>query len=63
MFGPDNATTGRSSDREQATMLPLDFVRKHGFDREFQAHYGVEFSHATDKSVTDCEGLLNPATL
>ena len=37
VFGPDNATTGRSRDREQATMLTLDFVRKHGFDREFQA--------------------------
>ena len=55
VFGGDNATTGRSSDREQATMLALDFVRKHGFDREFQAHYGLEFSYMMDKSVTDLD--------
>lgn len=55
VFGGDHATTGRSSDREQATMLTLDFVRKHGFDREFQAHYGLEFSYAMDKSVTDLD--------
>jgi hypothetical protein len=55
VFGADNATTGRSSDREQATMLALDFVRKHGFDREFQAHYGLEFSYTMDKTVTDLD--------
>jgi hypothetical protein len=55
VFGDGNATTGRSSDREQATSLTLDFVRKHGFDREFQAHYGMEGSWVMDKSVTDLD--------
>jgi Peptidase family M41/ATPase family associated with various cellular activities (AAA) len=55
VFGKDNATTGRSHDRQVATELALDFVRKHGFDREFQAHYGLEYSYAMDKSVTDLD--------
>jgi Peptidase family M41/ATPase family associated with various cellular activities (AAA) len=55
VFGEANATTGRSADREQATMLALDFVRKHGFDREFQAHYGLEYSYVMDKTVTDLD--------
>ena len=55
VFGGDHATTGRSGDRERATMLTLDFVRKHGFDREFQAHCGLAFSYAMDESVTDLD--------
>jgi hypothetical protein len=55
VFGEDNATTGRSSDREAATSLILDFVRKHGFDREFQAHYALEGAWVMDKSVTDLD--------
>jgi hypothetical protein len=35
--------------------LALDFVRKHGFDREFQAHYGLEYSYVMDKTVTDLD--------
>jgi hypothetical protein len=55
VFGDMNATTGRSHDREQATMQTLDFVRKYGFDREFQAHYGLDFSYVMDKTVTDLD--------
>ena len=55
VFGDGNATTGRSTDREQATVVTLDFVRKYGFDREFQAHYGMEGSWVMDKSVTDLD--------
>ena len=55
VFGDENATTGRSTDREQATAITLDFVRKWGFDREFQAHYGLEGSLVMDKSVTDLD--------
>ncbi len=55
VFGGDHATTGRSQDRQTATELALDFVRKHGFDREFQAHYGLDFSYAMDKTVTDLD--------
>ncbi len=62
VFGDGNATTGRSADREQATSITLDFVRKYGFDREFQAHYGMEGAWVMDKSVTDLECGKNDGT-
>ena len=39
IFGPDQASIGRSNDREQATVLAIDYIRKFAFEREFQAYY------------------------
>ena len=39
IFGPEQASIGRSNDREQATALAIDYIRKYAFEREFQAHY------------------------
>ncbi len=55
VFGEDNASTGRLSDREQATTLALDFVRRYGFDSEFYANYTLSDEHAMDKWTTDTD--------
>jgi hypothetical protein len=55
VFGEGNATIGRSNDREIATQLCIDIVRRYGFDPEFQAHYGMEGMYMMDKSVTDSD--------
>jgi cell division protease FtsH len=55
VFGDNNASTGRRSDREQATMLALDFVRRYGFDDEFYANYTLGEEHAMDKRTTDTD--------
>ncbi len=55
VFGPGHASIGRASDREQATMVITDYVRKYGFDVEFQATYTLEFGYAMDKSATDID--------
>ena len=55
IFGEANASTGRLTDREQATGLALDFVRKYGFDQEFHANYALDDAHAMDKTVTDSD--------
>ena len=55
LFGVGDATIGRSNDREQATALALDYVRRYGFDEEFQATYTLEFGHTMDKTVTDVD--------
>ena len=55
VFGPGKATSGRASDRVTATELTIDFVRKYGFDREFQANYTLEFGYLMDKSTTDSD--------
>jgi len=55
VFGVDRATAGRVADREQATVLALDFVRRYGFDEEFQANYTLELAHAMDKAATDLD--------
>ena len=55
VFGAENASVGRYSDREEASKLALDFVRRYGFDEEFQATYTLEFAHEMDKSVTDTD--------
>lgn len=55
VFGEDNASTGRLSDREQATALALDFVRRYGFDSEFYANYTLNDEHAMDKWATDTD--------
>jgi cell division protease FtsH len=55
VFGPEHASIGRFSDREEASKLALDFVRRYGFDDEFQATYTLEYAHEMDKSVTDTD--------
>jgi Peptidase family M41/ATPase family associated with various cellular activities (AAA) len=55
IFGEGNATVGRANDREVATQIAIDIIRRFGFDAEFQAHYGLEGPYAMDKSVTDSD--------
>jgi hypothetical protein len=55
LFGLGNATVGRQSDREQATMLVADIIRRYGFDAEFQAAYTMEGAHYLDRTVTDID--------
>ncbi|MBL7807508.1 MAG: hypothetical protein JNN28_06835, partial [Saprospiraceae bacterium] len=53
IFGADNATVGRSNDREQVTMLAMDYLRRHGFDERYQANYTLEYGFSMDKHATD----------
>jgi cell division protease FtsH len=53
VFGESNATVGRSNDREQVTMLAMDFIRRHGFDERYQANYTLEYGFLMDKFATD----------
>jgi hypothetical protein len=55
IFGDKNATVGRSHDREQATVLAMEYIRRHGFDDEFQANYTLEYAYAMDKTATDTD--------
>jgi len=53
IFGEENATVGRSNDREHVTMLAMDFIRRHGFDDRYQANYTLEYGFSMDKNATD----------
>ncbi len=53
IFGETLASIGRDSDREQATRLVIDFVRRHGFDKEFQAHYMLDRPYNMDPRVAE----------
>jgi Peptidase family M41/ATPase family associated with various cellular activities (AAA) len=56
IFGKQNASVGRSHDREQVTVLAIDFIRRYGFDEEFQATYTIDsYPYVMDKSVTDTD--------
>lgn len=56
VFGTMSASTGREHDREQATMLALDYVRRFGFDVEFQANYSLEdHPYRMSQQVTDTD--------
>jgi Peptidase family M41/ATPase family associated with various cellular activities (AAA) len=55
VFGKDNASVGRSSDRNEVTILAVDYVRRYGFDPEFQANYTLEMAYALDKFITDID--------
>lgn len=56
IFGKNHASIGRSHDREQATALAIEFIRKYGFDDEFQAVYTLDAPpYAMDKKVTDMD--------
>jgi cell division protease FtsH len=53
IFGADNATVGRSNDRENATILAMEYIRVHGFDPNFQANYTLENQYNMDRYKTD----------
>lgn len=53
VFGENNATVGRLNDREQASALAMDFIRRYGYDERYQAYYTLEYAHAMDKFSTD----------
>lgn len=56
IFGKQHASIGRSHDRETATQFALDFVRRYGFDDEFQATYTMDaYPYMMDKSITDTD--------
>jgi cell division protease FtsH len=54
IFGTDKASTGRSNDREEATTLAIEFVRRFGFNERFQSVVNLQASHLTmDTKATD----------
>jgi len=54
IFGTEKASTGRSNDREEATTLALEFVRRFGFNEHFQSVVNLQASHLTmDMKETD----------
>lgn len=54
LFGKDHASAGRRHDREEATKLAIEFVRRYGFDDTFQAVYNMDANHLVMKmEVTD----------
>ncbi len=56
IFGKQHASIGRCEDREQATILAIEYIRKYGFDDEFQAVYTLEdYPNRIDKRVTDID--------
>ncbi len=56
LFGHQDASTGRENDRERATELAMDYVRRYGFDDEFQATYTIEdYPHRMNTAVTDID--------
>jgi hypothetical protein len=55
IFGTGLASIGRGHDREQATSYVIDYIRKYGFDDEFQANYTLEYGYTMDKFATDTD--------
>ncbi|MEI6410035.1 MAG: AAA family ATPase [Bacteroidota bacterium] len=53
VFGEENATVGRLNDRENASMLVMDYIRRYGFDSRYQANYTLEYGFVMDKVATD----------
>ncbi|AZA80969.1 peptidase M41 [Chryseobacterium lactis] len=54
VFGDKNASIGRSHDREQATILAIDYIRKYGFEVNYQATYNLEeYPHRMQQHITD----------
>lgn len=54
-FGKANASVGHANDRERATQLAMDYVRRYGFDEDFQAVYTMEDAYGMDKAPTDAK--------
>ncbi|MBO0932815.1 AAA family ATPase [Fibrella aquatilis] len=55
VFGREHASIGRINDRVEVTQMAVDYVRRYGFDEEFQANYTLEFGYVMDKAVTDAD--------
>jgi Peptidase family M41/ATPase family associated with various cellular activities (AAA) len=55
VFGKELASIGRIHDREQATKLAIDYIRRYGFDEEFQANYTLEYGHSMEMKATDID--------
>ena len=56
LFGVSEASIGRSQDREEATILAIDYMRRYGFGDAFQANYVMEdHAHRMKKEITDTE--------
>jgi cell division protease FtsH len=53
VFGEDKATISRSFDREEATSMIMEYIRKYGFDKNFQAYYAHSGPYSMELSVTD----------
>jgi Peptidase family M41/ATPase family associated with various cellular activities (AAA) len=55
IFGDNLASVGRIHDREQATKIAIDYIRRYGFDAGFQANYTLEYGHSMDMKATDLD--------
>ncbi|WP_295617955.1 AAA family ATPase [Chamaesiphon sp. GL140_3_metabinner_50] len=55
IFGDKLASVGRIHDREQATKIAIDYIRRYGFDEGFQANYTLEYGHSMDMKATDLD--------
>ncbi len=55
IFGRELASIGRIHDREQATKLAIDYIRRYGFDERFQANYTLEYGHSMEMKATDVD--------
>ncbi len=54
IFGKENASAGRQSDREEAMGLAADYIRTYNFDPNFQANYSIEhYPHRMTQQSTD----------
>ena len=54
-FGDKLASVGRIHDREQATKITIDYIRRYGFDDEFQANYTLEYGYSMEMKATDTD--------
>lgn len=54
-FGNPNASIGHMNDRERATQLAMDYIRRYGFDDDFQAVYTMEDAYGMSKAPTDAK--------
>ena len=57
VFGAEHASAGRAADRERATMLVLDSVRRLGFG-DWAMDYGLDDAYTTDATVTETDAEL-----
>ncbi len=57
VFGAEHASVGRAADRERATMLVLDSVRRLGFG-VWAMDYGLDDAYTTDATVTETDAEL-----
>ncbi len=55
VFGDKLASVGRIHDREQATKITIDYIRRYGFDDEFQANYTLEYGYSMEMKSTDID--------